>query len=182
MTEDSLNLPSRVSMDDSSINLNDDLVVPSENSSNSVLSSASNVNTRTPTTIITNNNNNNIHRGHRRTGSAISTNYRTSIDNESYILSGTFFNFANLEDQKDDIYSPLGPNSIYALTIGSDIARAKRHRAPKTNVTLIGGATTIYHVNTPTTKDIPQIQLVKLKNKVSSKELDEKYVKNIASE
>lgn len=183
MTDDSLNLPSRVSMDDSSINLNDDLVVPSENSSNSVLSSTSNVNTRTPTTIITNNNNNNhIHRGHRRTGSAISTNYRTSIDNESYILSGTFFNFANLEDQKDDIYSPLGPNSIYALTIGSDIARAKRHRAPKTNVTLNGGATTIYHVNTPTTKDIPQIQLVKLKNKVSSKELDEKYVKNIASE
>ena len=48
MTEDSLNLPSRVSMDDSSINLNDDLVVPSENSSNSVLSSTSNVNTRTP--------------------------------------------------------------------------------------------------------------------------------------
>ena len=91
MTDDSLNLPSRVSMDDSSINLNDDLVVPSENSSNSVLSSTSNVNTRTPTTIITNNNNNNhIHRGHRRTGSAISTNYRTSIDNESYILSGTF--------------------------------------------------------------------------------------------
>ena len=29
------------------------------------------------------------------------------------------------------IYTPLGPNSIYALTIGSDIARAKRHRAPK---------------------------------------------------
>ena len=49
-------------------------------------------------------------------------------------------------------------------------------------MTLNGGATTIYHVNTPTTKDIPQIQLVKLKNKVSSKELDEKYVKNIASE
>ena len=177
MTEDSLNLPSRVSMDDSSINLNDDLVVPSENSSNSILSSTSNVNNKTP-------NNNNIHprRGHRRTGSAISTNYRTSIDNESYILSGTFFNFANLEDQKDDIYSPLGPNSIYALTIGSDISRAKRHRAPKSHVTLNGGATTIYHVNTPTTKDIPQIQLVKLKNKVSSKELDEKYVKTIASE
>ena len=41
------------------------------------------------------------------------------------------FQFCKPRGSKDDIYSPLGPNSIYALTIGSDIARAKRHRAPK---------------------------------------------------
>ena len=41
-----------------------------------------------------------------------------------------------------------------------------------------GGSTTVNNINIPTTKEIPQIQLVKLKQKVSSKTLDEKYVKN----
>ncbi|KAL6452515.1 VPS54 Vacuolar protein sorting-associated protein 54 [Candida maltosa Xu316] len=98
------------------------------------------------------------------------------------ISSSTYFNIINPDEPRDEVYSPLGPNSIYALTIGSDTARARKHRAPKAYVTLNGGATTIYNVNTPTTKDIPQIQLVKLKNKVSSKELDDKYVKNSLAE
>ena len=169
MTDDSLNLPYRKSIDSSSINLNDDLAAPSEISSNSVVSTGNN------NTSVSHNNNLRVQ--HRRTGSTVSFS-RTSIDNESFILSSTYFNNINPDDSRDDIYSPLGPNSIYALTIGSDISRARKHRAPKTSVTLNGGSTTVNNINIPTTKDIPQIQLVKLKQKVSSKTLDEKYVKN----
>lgn len=169
MTDDSLNLPYRKSIDSSSINLNDDLAAPSEISSNSVVSTGNN------NTSVSHNNNLRVQ--HRRTGSTVSFS-RTSIDNESFILSSTYFNNINPDDSRDDIYSPLGPNSIYALTIGSDISRARKHRAPKTSVTLNGGSTTVNNINIPTTKEIPQIQLVKLKQKVSSKTLDEKYVKN----
>ncbi|RCK54885.1 Vacuolar protein sorting-associated protein 54 [Candida viswanathii] len=173
MAEDSLNLPYRKSIDSSSINLNDDLAAPSEHSSNSVISTNTNNN---------NNHNSNNPRGqHRRTGSTVSFS-RTSIDNDSFILSSTYFNAINPDDSRDDVYSPLGPNSIYALTIGSDTARARKHRPPKTYVTLNGGATTVYNVNAPTTKDIPQIQLVKLKQKVSNKELEENYVKHSLNE
>ncbi|RCK66622.1 Vacuolar protein sorting-associated protein 54 [Candida viswanathii] len=176
MAEDSLNLPYRKSIDSSSINLNDDLAAPSEHSSNSVISTNTNNNNNN------HNNNNNNHRGqHRRTGSTVSFS-RTSIDNDSFILSSTYFNAINPDDSRDDVYSPLGPNSIYALTIGSDTARARKHRPPKTYVTLNGGATTVYNVNAPTTKDIPQIQLVKLKQKVSNKELEENYVKHSLNE
>ncbi|KAG7663768.1 uncharacterized protein J8A68_002715 [[Candida] subhashii] len=172
MAEDSLNIPtgSRMSLDSTSINLNDDL--SSEHSSQITDSISS----------IKQNDN------HKRSGSTTSfpiNNNRTSIDNESVFSSNAYFSFYNLDEsssKKDDIYSPLGPNSIYELTSGSDIARARRNRPSKTSVTINGGARTVYNLNIPTTKDIPQIQLSKLKTKVANKELQEKYIKKVSHE
>ena len=64
MTDDSLNLPYRKSIDSSSINLNDDLAAPSEISSNSVVSTGNN--------NISVSHNNNLRVQHRRTGSTVS--------------------------------------------------------------------------------------------------------------
>ncbi|RLV93616.1 Vacuolar protein sorting-associated protein 54 [Spathaspora sp. JA1] len=148
MTErESLSLP-RVSLDDSSsINLNDDLAVATSDQSS-----------------ITNNTNNN-NTGHNTTR----VRFRTSVDNDS-IFSSSVHGF-NADETRDDVYSPLGPNSIYELTIGSDVARIKRNKPLKTSVTINGGANTVYNLTTPTTRDIPQIQLSKLKAKVPDSEL-----------
>ncbi|EGW33547.1 uncharacterized protein SPAPADRAFT_151822, partial [Spathaspora passalidarum NRRL Y-27907] len=107
---------------------------------------------------------------------------RTSIDNESIFSSSAHVSAFNPDETKDDIYSPLGPNSIYELTIGSDLARIRRNRPPKSSVTINGGVNTVYNLSTPSTRDIPQIQLSKLKSKVTDADLYEKYVKNAERE
>ncbi|KAI5952000.1 hypothetical protein KGF54_005075 [Candida jiufengensis] len=177
MSDDSSYILNSSSVNESTINLNDDLPIGSEHSSNIIEQSPSfNHNNN-----YNNNNNNNHLRVHRRTESTNSfIKNRRSIDNESYVSSGTLFTFD--ENRNDTAYSPLGPNSIYELTIGSDTARARRNRIPKTSVTLNGGTTTIYNINTPTSKDIPQIQLEKLNLKVSNQELEAKFVNDIAKE
>lgn len=147
--------PVRLSTDGSA-NLNDDLANGSEYSSSSFVSLPN-------------------HNLHRRSGSAVS--FKNSIDADSSFLSSAYFQILNnrnsQEDGKsNDIFSPLGPNSIYELTIASDSSRAKRNRAPKNTVTINGGMTTVNNLRNPTLKDIPQIQLLKLKLKVENKELE----------
>ncbi|KAG2736316.1 hypothetical protein G9P44_000406 [Scheffersomyces stipitis] len=125
---------------------------------------------------------------HRRTGSAMS--FRNSIDNESVFSSTVYYNILNSQSVNPDDslntiqgeYSPLGPNSIYELTIGSDTARARRKKAPKSSVTINGGLTTVANLKFPTTRDIPQIQLVKLKSRVKDSDLQAKYVANLEDE
>lgn len=150
--------PDRLSTD-GSVNLNDDLAVGSEYSSSSFVSQPS-------------------HNPHRRSGSVLS--FKNSMDADSSFLSSAYFQILNNTHGQDDskttdIFSPLGPNSIYELTIASDSSRAKRNRPPKSSVTLNGGATTVNNLRTPTTKDIPQIQLLKLKKKVDDKELESAF-------
>lgn len=147
--------PIRLSTDGSA-NLNDDLANGSEYSSSSFVSLPN-------------------HNLHRRSGSAVS--FKNSIDADSSFLSSAYFQILNnhnsQEDGKsNDIFSPLGPNSIYELTIASDSSRAKRNRAPKNTVIINGGMTTVNNLRNPTLKDIPQIQLLKLKLKVENKELE----------
>lgn len=147
--------PIRLSTDGSA-NLNDDLANGSEYSSSSFVSLPN-------------------HNLHRRSGSAVS--FKNSIDADSSFLSSAYFQILNnhnsQEDGKsNDIFSPLGPNSIYELTIASDSSRAKRNRAPKNTVIINGGMTTVNNLRNPTLKDIPQIQLLKLKLKVENMELE----------
>ncbi|KAI5960647.1 uncharacterized protein KGF55_004540 [Candida pseudojiufengensis] len=171
MSDDSSIILNSSSVNESTINLNDDLPIGSEHSSIIIEQSPS----------FNNNNFGNHLRTHKRTGSTNSfTKSRLSLDNESYISSGTLYNFDENINRTE--YSPLGPNSIYELTIGSDNARARRNRIPKASVTLNGGTTTIYNLNIPTNKEIPRIQLEKLKKNVSNHELEAKFVNDIAKE
>lgn len=151
--------PHRLSTD-GTVNLNDDLANISEYSSGSFISLPN-------------------HKTHRRSGSAIS--FKNSVDADSSFLSSAYFQILNNHNSQEDstandVFSPLGPNSIYELTIASDSSRAKRNRAPKSTVTINGGKTTVNNLRTPTLKDIPQIQLLKLKLKVDSKELEASYI------
>ncbi|CAI5756361.1 unnamed protein product [Candida verbasci] len=109
---------------------------------------------------------------HKRSGSTASI-IRNSID-DSFISSTTF-----QQDEDSSIYSPLGPNSIYELIIGSDIQR-KKNRTSTNSITLFDQV--INNINKPTIKEIPQIQLSKLQQKVSSQELEEKYYNPIFKE
>ncbi|RLV87884.1 Vacuolar protein sorting-associated protein 54 [Meyerozyma sp. JA9] len=95
--------------------------------------------------------------------------FRNSIDADSSFSSSAFLHAYNHEDV--DGNAPLGPNCIYDLTYGSDQARASRNRAPKTSVTINGGSTTVVNLRTPTSRDIKQIQLSKLKAKAKDSEL-----------
>ncbi|KAK6454635.1 Vps54-like protein-domain-containing protein [Scheffersomyces xylosifermentans] len=175
-------------MDSTQLNddLNDDLVNGSEYSLSSYVSQP------VPSTGNAGNNANStshhstVHR-HKRTGSTLS--YRTSIDNESTFSSSVYFNILNSQPNPDDSiasvlgeYSPLGPNSIFELTVGSDTARARKNRPPKSSVTINGGLTTVSNLKVPTTKDIPQIQLAKLKVKVKDIELQKNYVDKLVEE
>ncbi|EGV65828.1 Vps54-domain-containing protein [Yamadazyma tenuis ATCC 10573] len=156
----SLNESSRLSID-TSVNLNDDLANESDVSGSFISQ---------PT---------NSHRRHESIAS-----FRNSMDAESSFSSSVYFQ--NLNSAFDDVssepssISPLGPNSIYELTIASDLARARR-RASKTQVTLNGGVTTVYNLKVPTTKDIPPIQLEKLK-KITNDEIASKLLKDIDAE
>lgn len=113
------------------------------------------------------------------------TSYRNSIDAESSFSSSVYFqNFNTTSDEgnvEPSSFSPLGPNSIYELTIASDVARQKR-KAEKIQVTLNGGMTTVYNLKTPTTRDIPPIQLEKLENKVRNDDIITKLITDIDEE
>jgi vacuolar protein sorting-associated protein 54 len=140
---------------DDSVNLNDDLIAGSDYDS-SVIS----------------------HRGAGKLGS-----FRTSIDGESTFSGSAIFsglNHGSIDDIAPDV-SPLGPNSIFELTIASDQARIKQRRT-KSSVVVNGGLTTVYNLVTPSTNDIPQIQLSKLNKKVSNNQLVEKYIDNVQSD
>lgn len=84
---------------------------------------------------------------------------RTSIDDS--FLSSMFFQNIHDENFQDNEFSPLGANSIYELTIASDLSR-ERKRTTKYQVSLNGGNNVIYNVKTPTTKEIPPIILEKI--------------------
>ncbi|KAG5416952.1 hypothetical protein I9W82_004583 [Candida metapsilosis] len=155
------------SLDESVINLNDDLPMDSSEHSFSSVDLPSSANTHQHL----------LHHSHRRTGSLSS--YRRSIDNESIISSGTFF---NTDGKSAAVYSPLGPNSIYELTVGSDSARRRKNKAPKNTVKLNGGTTVVSNLNTPTSQDIPQVQLERLKKKVSNRSIETRFVDDILEE
>ncbi|CCE82188.1 Piso0_001901 [Millerozyma farinosa CBS 7064] len=148
------------------IDLNDDLAESDEHSTSSVLSQS------------------NSHL-HRRTGSSVST--RNSFDAEnSYISSAYYQSFNNnYQEDKNVAFSPLGPNSIYELTIGSDISRRRHNRAAKSSIAINGGNTVVHNLNSPTIKEIPAIKLSKIKRSsekpitddLDSKELENEYMK-----
>ncbi|CAH2355483.1 hypothetical protein CLIB1423_27S00628 [[Candida] railenensis] len=81
-----------------------------------------------------------------------------------------------LQNRQLDSLSPLGPNSIYKLTVASDLSRKQKNRSPKNHVTINGGLTTVYNLHSPTVAAIPQIQLSSLKTRVSNEDLKQKYV------
>lgn len=113
---------------------------------------------------------------HQRLGLAVS--FRTSMDAESSFLLSAHFNILNADAHG---FLPLGPNSIFELTVALDTARAKRNRAPRTSVTVNGG-TSVGSLRTPTTRDIPQIQLLKLRQRVSAAQLDAKLVDGLVDD
>lgn len=113
---------------------------------------------------------------HRRLGLVIS--YRTSMDGESSFLLSAHFNILNADDRG---FLPLGPNSIFELTVALDSARRKRNRPPKTSVTVNGG-TSVGSLRTPTTRDIPQILLLKLKERVSAAQIDSQLVDGLVDQ
>lgn len=100
---------------------------------------------------------------------------RTSLDGSSSHVNS--FNILkqglNEDERRTAGLSSLGPNSIYDLTVALDIARARLNRAPKAQVTINGGATTVYNLLKPSTKEIPQIHLKPLHSKVSNDEFKE---------
>lgn len=105
---------------------------------------------------------------------------RRSMESEGSYLSPSYFQMFNdssiNEDSRNTEFSPLGPNSIHELTVASKLLELKRRKAPKRFVTINGGATTVRNLVTPSIKDIPQIRLPKLKEKISDSQLKEKYI------
>lgn len=65
-------------------------------------------------------------------------------------------------DRSLELESDSNSNSIYHLTLASDLSRLK-HNRQKNYVTLNGGLTTINNLSLPTINDIPPIHLSKLK-------------------
>lgn len=118
----------------------------------------------------------------RKHTESVFSNYRGSIDGG--IMSA--FNILKLgggeEDKHNLAFSPLGPNSIFELTVASDSARIRLNRGLKSHVTVNGGTNTVYNLTKPSTKDIPQIQLVSLKNKVASGQLANDLVKSVSGD
>lgn len=113
---------------------------------------------------------------------SVFSSYRTSLDASSNISNA--FNIlkhgTSLDGEKTTgAFSPLGPNSIYELTVALDAARVRLNRGLKSQVTLNGGATTVYNLTRPSTKDIPQIQLLSLEKKVPKSEITSKLVDNV---
>lgn len=113
-----------------------------------------------------------------RAGSIVSR--RTSTETESVFLSLGFFQSVyggtdGLLNGRIQEFSPLGPNSIFELTYASDQARQRLNKAPRLSVTINGGQTVVGNLRVPTTKDIPPIQLLKLKQRVSTTSLESLY-------
>lgn len=127
----------------------------------------------------------NLEGSRKKATELVFSNFRGSIDGGSTIMNA--FNILkqgiNDEDQHNSaLFSPLGPNSIFELTVASDAARVRLSRGLKHQVTLNGGATTIYNLTKPTNKDIPQIQLHLLRKKVPNAKLTEELIANVAGE
>lgn len=78
--------------------------------------------------------------------------------------------------------SPLGPNSIFKLTVASDLARQQHGRAPRSHVSLSGGATAVSGLVAPSVLAIPQIQLLPLPRRVGSDKLVRRYVDGLEAE
>ncbi|GEQ70239.1 hypothetical protein JCM33374_g3915 [Metschnikowia sp. JCM 33374] len=100
---------------------------------------------------------------------SIFSSLRTSIDGTSPYINN--FNILKQGTGQDDEFSSkssniLGPNSIFDLTQALDNARIKQNKALRSHVSVNGGSQTIYNLNKPSTKDIPPIQLQPLKKKV----------------
>lgn len=114
-----------------------------------------------------------------RRGSGSAFSFRNSTDLESTISFSPYFQGFNEENGNDtprnDQFSPLGPNSIYELTISSDSSRVKKGRPPRSSVALNGGNMIINNLRTPTTRDIPPVHLLKLKRRVQSSDLENLY-------
>lgn len=104
---------------------------------------------------------------------------RRSMESEGSYLSPSYFqmfNDSSINDSRNTEFSPLGPNSIHELTVASKVLELKRRKAPKRVVTINGGATTVHNLASPSVRDIPQIRLPKLKQKISDSQLKEKYI------
>jgi vacuolar protein sorting-associated protein 54 len=78
--------------------------------------------------------------------------------------------------------SPLGPNSIFKLTVASDWARQQHGRAPRSHVSLSGGATAVANLISPSVLAIPQIQLLPLPRRVAGDKLVTRYVDGLETE
>lgn len=126
----------------------------------------------------------NLESSPRKATESVFSNFRGSLDGGSNIMNA--FNILKGISDDDErnaaTFSPLGPNSIFELTVASDAARVRLSRGLKHQVTLNGGATTVYNLTKPTNKDIPQIQLHSLRNKVANSELTDTLITRVASE
>lgn len=121
----------------------------------------------------------------KKTAESVFSSMRSSIDGSASVLNA--FNILKQGSAIDDEITsssshPLGPNSIFGLTVGSDISRSRMHRGLKSQVTINGGKTVVSHLIKPSTDDIPQILLTSLKSKVSNAELTDMLVKDMASD
>lgn len=117
----------------------------------------------------------------RKQTESVFSSYRGSMDGgvtaAFNILKGT-----GDDDRAGTTFSPLGPNSIFELTVASDAARIRQNRALKSYVTVNGGTNTVYNLTKPSTKDIPQIQLLSLKKKVANGQLINDLVKDVSAD
>lgn len=121
----------------------------------------------------------------KKLAGSVFSSMRSSMDGSPSILNA--FNILKQGNAIDDDISasssfPLGPNSIFELTIGSDAARLKTNRGLKNQVTINGGTTTIHHLIKPSVDEIPRILLHSLKKKVTNTELSDALVKDTISD
>lgn len=121
----------------------------------------------------------------RKASESVFSNFRGSLDGGSSIINA--FNIlkqgaSEEEERVASAFSPLGPNSIFELTVASDAARVRLNRGLKHQITVNGGATTVYNLTKPTNKDIPQIQLHSLKQKVNNAQLTDDLVTKVQTD
>lgn len=120
----------------------------------------------------------------KRALESVFSNFRGSMDGSTIMNAFNILKqgVADDDERSSGAFSPLGPNSIFELTVASDAARIRLNRRLHHHITLNGGATTISNLTKPTVKDIPQIQLHSLKNKVSNAQLTGDYITNVQSD
>lgn len=120
----------------------------------------------------------------KRALESVFSNFRGSMDGSTIMNAFNILKqgVADDDERSSTAFSPLGPNSIFELTVASDAARIRLNRRLQHHITLNGGATTISNLTKPTVKDIPQIQLHSLKNKVSNAQLTGDYITSVQSD